>query len=223
MCPAGWIVSGTGVLQNPEQVLTPAARARLAQVLDERHARSRSLAPTKSDRGRPLLPVIGCVWHMVADSVNDFAWATAKKFVWQATRANIPGKGYVPVHQVLPARPRGALRECARHHPSRARVLLGPLVPVSVPAAHAAGRTERRHGIPDGDQLQFGRGRSRDRAPVVADGGEQQRDVVRLDGRGIQSVHEHPLGRRQREEARRISTDLASRTAASAATNPSRR
>ena len=31
--PAGWIVSGTGVLQNPEQVLTPQARERLSKVL----------------------------------------------------------------------------------------------------------------------------------------------------------------------------------------------
>jgi hypothetical protein len=38
------------------------------------------------------------VWHYVADRVNDFAWATAKKYVWQATRATIPGKGPVPIN-----------------------------------------------------------------------------------------------------------------------------
>ncbi|HWP02114.1 MAG TPA: M1 family peptidase, partial [Gemmatimonadaceae bacterium] len=32
--PAGWIVSGTGILQNPEEVLTARARARLARVLE---------------------------------------------------------------------------------------------------------------------------------------------------------------------------------------------
>ena len=32
--PAGWIVSGTGVLQNPQEVLTPAARERLTHVLE---------------------------------------------------------------------------------------------------------------------------------------------------------------------------------------------
>ncbi|MCR4376032.1 MAG: M1 family peptidase, partial [Acidobacteria bacterium] len=36
---------------------------------------------------------------------NDFAWATAKKFVWQATRATIPTRGPVPIHMVfLPER-----------------------------------------------------------------------------------------------------------------------
>ena len=41
------------------------------------------------------------VWDMIADTVNDFAWATAKKYVWRATRATIPGKGPVPIHMVF--------------------------------------------------------------------------------------------------------------------------
>jgi aminopeptidase N len=45
------------------------------------------------------------VWRFHADTVNDFAWATAKKYVWQATRATIPNKGVIPVHMLyLPAR-----------------------------------------------------------------------------------------------------------------------
>ena len=32
--PAGWVVGGTGVLQNPVEVLTPVARERLAHVLE---------------------------------------------------------------------------------------------------------------------------------------------------------------------------------------------
>ncbi len=32
--PAGWIVSGTGVLQNPQDVLTATARERLSHVLE---------------------------------------------------------------------------------------------------------------------------------------------------------------------------------------------
>ena len=45
------------------------------------------------------------VWHFMAEMVNDFAWATAKNFVWRATRATIPGKGAVPIHMVhLPER-----------------------------------------------------------------------------------------------------------------------
>ena len=102
--PGGWIVSGTGVLQNPEQVLTPTARARLAHVLES----DSTITIVGTDEVGPgQATAVGdrLVWHMIADSVNDFAWATAKKFNWQATRATIPGKGAVPINLVfLPGR-----------------------------------------------------------------------------------------------------------------------
>ncbi|MGH7560327.1 MAG: M1 family metallopeptidase [Gemmatimonadales bacterium] len=108
--PAGWIVSGTGVLQNPEQVLTPVARERLARVLGsdsittivgpDEVGPGQATARAAPDSGGGRLS-----WHFVADTVNDFAWATAKKYVWQATRATIPGRGAVPIHMVfLPGR-----------------------------------------------------------------------------------------------------------------------
>jgi len=104
--PAGWIVSGTGLLQNPQQVLTDKARAQLAKVTQsddittivgaDETGPGRSTAASSTGR---------LTWHYVADNVNDFAWATAKSYVWQATRATIPGKGTVPVHMVyLPGR-----------------------------------------------------------------------------------------------------------------------
>ncbi|MHC5065570.1 MAG: M1 family metallopeptidase [Planctomycetota bacterium] len=102
--PAGWIVSGTGILQNPEEVLTKAARDRLARVLDSddtitivgEEERGPGKATAKGDR---------LVWHHVADMVNDFAWATSPRYIWQASRATIPEKGPVPIHQVyLPER-----------------------------------------------------------------------------------------------------------------------
>ncbi len=102
--PAGWIVSGTGVLQNPEQVLTATARARLARVLSS-DSTTTIVGPEEIGPGQATAVGDRLVWNFVADSVNDFAWATAKKFVWQGTRAMIPGKGYVPVYQYfLPGR-----------------------------------------------------------------------------------------------------------------------
>jgi hypothetical protein len=104
--PAGWIVSGTGVLQNPEQVLTPAARARLARVL-ESDSITTIVGPDEAGPGRSTAPGERLVWRFVADTVNDFAWATARQYVWQATRATIPGVGPVPIHMVyLPGRAR---------------------------------------------------------------------------------------------------------------------
>ncbi len=102
--PGGWIVSGTGVLQNPQQVLTTAARARLDRVLSS-DSTTTIVGPDEIGPGQATAVGDRLVWHFIADSVNDFAWATAKKFVWQATRATIPGKGAIPVYQYfLPGR-----------------------------------------------------------------------------------------------------------------------
>lgn len=102
--PAGWIVSGTGVLQNPGEVLTSSARERLARVPGS-DSITTIVGPDEVGPGRATAPGNRLVWHFVADTVNDFAWATAKKFIWQSTRATIPGKGPVPIHMVfLPGR-----------------------------------------------------------------------------------------------------------------------
>ena len=98
--PAGWIVSGTGVLQNPEDVLTVTARQRLARVLDS-DSITTIVGADEVGPGQATAAGDRLVWHLVADTVNDFAWATAKKFVWQATRATIPAKGRVPIHMVF--------------------------------------------------------------------------------------------------------------------------
>ncbi len=105
--PAGWLVSGTGVLQNPKEVLTATARERLARALTT-DANTMIVGPDEIGPGKAT--AMGNAngvntWHFVADSVNDFAWATAKKFVWESTRATIPGKGVVPIHMFyLPGR-----------------------------------------------------------------------------------------------------------------------
>ncbi len=104
--PAGWLVSGTGVLQNPGEVLTEAARKRLETVLDSDNEVT-IVGPEETGPGKSTVSGDRLTWHFVADKVNDFAWATAGNFVWKATRATIPGKGPVPVHMFfLPERAR---------------------------------------------------------------------------------------------------------------------
>jgi hypothetical protein len=97
--PAGWIVSGTGVLQNPQEVLTAKARERLTHVLESDEVIT-IVGEDEVGPGQATASGDRLVWHFAADMVNDFAWATAKKFVWKATRATIPGKGPVPIHMV---------------------------------------------------------------------------------------------------------------------------
>jgi hypothetical protein len=92
-------VSGTGVLQNPQDVLTAKARDRLARVLESDEVVT-IVDVDEVGPGQATAPGDRLVWHFVADMVNDFAWATAKKYVWRATRATIPGKGPIPIHMV---------------------------------------------------------------------------------------------------------------------------
>lgn len=97
--PGGWIVSGTGVLQNPNEVLTETARQRLSTVLKSDDDVI-IVADTEKGPGKATAAGDKLTWHFVADKVNDFAWATADNFVWKATRATIPGKSAIPVHMV---------------------------------------------------------------------------------------------------------------------------
>lgn len=95
--PGGYLVGATGTLVNPDEVLAPMVRERLATVLESDSQRvivgEADRGPSKATRGGSRL-----VWRFVADTVNDFAWAASADYVWDATRATIPGRGPIPVH-----------------------------------------------------------------------------------------------------------------------------
>lgn len=104
--PAGWIVSGTGVLQNPEEVLTPKAIRQLSKVL-ESDEEITIVGEEERGPGESTLDGDQLTWRFVADKVNDFAWATSDRFIWKATRAMIQEKGPIPIHMVfIPERAR---------------------------------------------------------------------------------------------------------------------
>jgi len=97
--PAGWLVGSTGVLQNPDEVLTAPVRERLSHVLESDSVRTIVGA---DERGPGHATPAGqggrLIWHFVADTVGDVAWAASNRYVWSATRATIPGKGAVRIH-----------------------------------------------------------------------------------------------------------------------------
>ena len=95
--PAGWVVGATGVLQNPQEVLTPAVRDRLSHALDSDSTRS-IVTPADFGPGKATAAGDRLVWHFVADTAADVAWATSNQFVWDATRATIPGRGAIPIN-----------------------------------------------------------------------------------------------------------------------------
>ena len=81
--PADHVVSSTGVLQNPEEVLTPLQRQRLNQaknadrivfIVTEEEALENEQAGTTDTK----------TWRFKAENVRDFAWASSRKFMWDA-------------------------------------------------------------------------------------------------------------------------------------------
>ena len=82
--PAGYVVAGSGVLQNRSEVLTPAQRERL-----DRAAASSAVVPIISAdeaAGARRRPVAGTrTWRFHAEHVRDVAWAAAPDFRWDAT------------------------------------------------------------------------------------------------------------------------------------------
>jgi hypothetical protein len=80
-------------------VLTATARERLAHVLESDSTRS-IVGADELGAGRSTAAGDRLVWHFVADTAGDFAWATSSRYVWDATRATIPGKGPVPINML---------------------------------------------------------------------------------------------------------------------------
>jgi len=83
--PAGFIVAGSGVLQNPEQVLTPTIRARLAAAVKS----DSTLAIVTADEvasgaARPKRDGT-LTWRFRAERVRDAAWAASPEYQWDAS------------------------------------------------------------------------------------------------------------------------------------------
>ena len=81
--PADHIVSATGVLQNPRQVLTPTQVKRLKEaeeaprpvfIVTAEEALENEKQGTDEHK----------TWQFSASNVRDFAWASSRKFIWDA-------------------------------------------------------------------------------------------------------------------------------------------
>ncbi|WP_426110321.1 M1 family metallopeptidase [Massilia sp. PWRC2] len=81
--PADHIVASTGELQNPDTVLTATQRERLRQaktsskpVIIVTQAEAEAAEKSRSTATK--------TWHFKAKNVRDFAWASSRKFIWDA-------------------------------------------------------------------------------------------------------------------------------------------
>ncbi len=87
--PADVIVAATGTLQNPDEVLTAAQRARLARArTSDQTVVIRGKDEIGDPASRPPTQYPTLTWHFTADSVRDFAWAAARHFIWDAVGVN---------------------------------------------------------------------------------------------------------------------------------------
>jgi len=88
--PDDQLVTATGTLENPEEVLTDQSRSRLAEA--KRSGQLTSIV-TRGDRGAgratPSAANGTLTWHFRATNVRDFAWAASKDYLWDATGARV--------------------------------------------------------------------------------------------------------------------------------------
>ena len=88
--PNDHIVSSTGVLQNPEEVLTETQRQRLAEASDATSPMF-IVTPEEALKNESSNPDGSKTWTFKAENVRDFAWASSRKFAWDAQGHKQPG------------------------------------------------------------------------------------------------------------------------------------
>jgi len=88
--PEGWLIGSTGVLQNPDEVLSSATRERLASAASTREV---VRIVTDSERGAGKATARGAggrlTWRYRAENVRDFAFGGSEHYLWDATTATV--------------------------------------------------------------------------------------------------------------------------------------
>jgi hypothetical protein len=83
--PSGYVVAGTGLLLNPEQVLTASQRERLAVAAKSDSTVHILTEPElRSGDARPAGPA-SLTWRFRAQNVRDAAWAASPEYLWDAS------------------------------------------------------------------------------------------------------------------------------------------
>ena len=82
--PDDHIVAATGLLQNPDAVLTKTQRDRLQQAEKEKRKPVFIVTPDEAKAAEKGKPKGKKTWVFQADNVRDFAFASSRKFIWDA-------------------------------------------------------------------------------------------------------------------------------------------
>ncbi len=101
--PTGVMVMGSGELTNPQEVLTPAERERLARARTSdatvmiRTPEEVAAAPPAGER----------TWRYHMSNTRDVAFSASRAFVWDAARMNLPGGRTALAESVYPVESAG--------------------------------------------------------------------------------------------------------------------
>ena len=105
--PAGMMVAGTGELMNPQEVLTPDERGRLAKArasdatvlirMPQEVARAAAAPPPPGER----------TWRYHMTNTRDVAFSASSAFIWDAARINLPGGRTALAESVYPVESAG--------------------------------------------------------------------------------------------------------------------
>lgn len=88
--PADHVLTATGVLQNPNEVLTAEQRSRLAQARREYDKPIYIVTPEEALANEKEGTTATRTWRWKASNVRDFAWASSRKFIWDAMAVDQP-------------------------------------------------------------------------------------------------------------------------------------
>lgn len=95
--PADHIVDATGVLQNEKNVLTKQQRKRWEKARETFDNPVLIVTQTEAEKNEKTRTTNTKTWKFKAKKVRDFAFASSRKYIWDAMATNINGKTVMAV------------------------------------------------------------------------------------------------------------------------------
>jgi hypothetical protein len=98
--PSNFLVTGSGELLNPIEVLTPTEQHRLAEArTSDKTVLIRT--PEEATAASSQHPTTTKTWHFAMDSTRDVVFTASPAFIWDAARINVPAGAGKSAHAAL--------------------------------------------------------------------------------------------------------------------------
>ena len=95
--PADHILEATGVLQNEKEVLSKTHQKRLAEARKSYKDPVFIVTQEEAEAAEKKRSTDNKTWHFKATNVRDFAFATSRKFIWDAMAVDINGRSVMAI------------------------------------------------------------------------------------------------------------------------------